>query len=76
LTTPGPPSTIAAMDEELTQLENRIEQLVSLHEAIKAENRDLRSRLARLEVDSRNQADKLKLATDKLEDLLARLPQD
>lgn len=64
------------MEEELTQLENRIEQLVALHEGIKADNRDLRSRLAKLEADNRAQGDKLRLATDKLESLLARLPQD
>lgn len=76
LTTPGPPSTIAAMEEDLTQLENRIEQLVALYEGIKAENRDLRSRLVKLETDNRAQADKLRLATEKLEGLLARLPED
>ncbi len=64
------------MEEELTQLENRIEQLIALHEGIKADNRDLRSRLAKLEADNRAQGDKLRLATEKLESLLARLPQD
>ncbi|THF64098.1 hypothetical protein E6C76_15600 [Pseudothauera nasutitermitis] len=62
------------MEEELTQLENRIEQLVTLYEGIKAENRDLRSRVAKLEADNRAQGEKLRLAGDKLEELLARLP--
>lgn len=76
MTAPGAASTIAAMEEELTQLENRIEQIVTLCEGLKADNRELRSRLTKLEADNRAQADKLRLATEKLEGLLARLPQD
>lgn len=75
MTAIGPPSTIAAMEEELSQLESRIEQVVVLHEGVKAENRDLRARLARLEAESRSQGEKLRLATEKLESLLARLPR-
>ncbi|AVZ78296.1 hypothetical protein C3497_01545 [Zoogloeaceae bacteirum Par-f-2] len=63
------------MEEELNQLENRIEQIATLCEGLKAENRALRSRLTQLESDNRAQADKLRLATEKLEALLARLPQ-
>ncbi|THF56259.1 hypothetical protein [Pseudothauera rhizosphaerae] len=63
------------MEEELTQLEHRIEEIVTLYEGVKAENRELRGRVAKLEADNRAHAEKLRLATDKLESLLARLPQ-
>lgn len=49
---------------------------MTLCEGLKADNRELRSRLTKLEADNRAQADKLRLATEKLEGLLAKLPQD
>jgi outer membrane murein-binding lipoprotein Lpp len=68
-------STIGRMEAEIAQLENRVEQLIGLHEAGKAEIRDLRMRVARLEADNRALTEKVRLATRKLEDLLEKLPE-
>ncbi len=63
------------MDTELAQLESRIEQLVSLYGRLKADNVELRGRLARLDAENRRLSDKLELATGKLEALLDKLPE-
>ena len=69
------PSTIRRMDAELNKLENQIEQLIGLYESGKAEGRELRTRIVRLEAENRMLADKVKLATSKLENLLQQLPE-
>ncbi|NMG34384.1 hypothetical protein GRF61_07975 [Azoarcus sp. TTM-91] len=63
------------MDAELTQLETQVEQLIGLYESLKAENRELRARVGRLEADNRSLSDKVKLAADKLEAMLEKLPE-
>lgn len=63
------------MDKELSRLEAQLEQLVSLYEAGKRERRELAERVVALEAQSRRLTDKLALATDKLEHILARLPE-
>ncbi|MBR0566803.1 hypothetical protein J5J83_11835 [Azoarcus sp. L1K30] len=63
------------MDAELTRLESQIEQLISQHGELKAGNRELRTRVARLEAENHQLAAKVKLATEKLEALLAKLPE-
>lgn len=60
---------------ELTRLEAQLEQLISLYGGLKAENRDLRTRVAQLESENHLLADKVKLAADKLETLLDQLPE-
>lgn len=65
----------ARMDTELSNLENRLEQLIGLYESRKVEMRGLRERLAALELDNRRLAEKLSFATEKLESLLDRLPE-
>lgn len=63
------------MDAELTRLESQIEQLISQHSGLKASNRELRTRVGRLEAENHQLAAKVKLATEKLEALLAKLPE-
>ncbi|NMG65476.1 hypothetical protein GPA19_11000 [Azoarcus indigens] len=63
------------MDAELTQLETQVEQLIGLYESLKAENRELRARVGRLEADNHSLSDKVKLAADKLEAMLEKLPE-
>lgn len=75
MTAYGRPSTIRRMDAELNKLEHQLEQLIGLYEAGKVEARELRTRVARLEADNRVLADKVRLATEKLEALLAQLPE-
>lgn len=63
------------MDTELSNLENRLEQLIGLYESRKVEMRGLRERLGALELDNRRLEEKLSFATEKLESLLDRLPE-
>jgi FtsZ-binding cell division protein ZapB len=64
------------MDTEISDLEGKLEQLIGLFEAGKSEVRNLRTRVAALEAENRQLADKVRLATERLESLLARLPED
>lgn len=75
MTAYGRPSTIRRMDAELNKLEHQLEQLIGLYESGKVEARELRTRVARLEADNRVLADKVRLATEKLEALLEQLPE-
>lgn len=63
------------MDAELSKLENQVEQLVGLYESCKAEGRELRARVTRLEAENRALADKVALATQRLESILEQLPE-
>jgi cell division protein ZapB len=63
------------MDAELSRLERHVEQLISLCEGLKADNRELRTRLAKFEADNHALADKVKFATTQFEALLEKLPQ-
>lgn len=64
------------MDTEISDLEGKLEQLISLFEAGKADARDLRARVTSLEADNRQLTEKVRIATERLESLLARLPED
>ena len=63
------------MDAELNRLEHQLEQLIGLYQASQAEARHLHLRVARLEADNRVLSDKLRLATDRFEALLQKLPE-
>ncbi|MCK9260398.1 MAG: hypothetical protein RBT39_03110 [Azoarcus sp.] len=63
------------MDAELTRLETQLEQLISQYSGLKRENRELRTRVGKLEAENHQLAAKVQLATEKLEALLAKLPE-
>ncbi|AWI76818.1 hypothetical protein CEW87_09310 [Parazoarcus communis] len=63
------------MDAELTRLETQLEQLISQYSGLKGENRELRTRVGKLEAENHQLAAKVQLATEKLEALLAKLPE-
>ena len=63
------------MDAELTRLEAQIEQLIGLYEGMKGSRRELLARVARLEAENHQLSYKLKLATGRLEAVLAKLPE-
>ncbi|MFT3759601.1 hypothetical protein [Thauera sp.] len=63
------------MDSELAQLEAQIEELIGLHNRLKADNVGLRGRVAQLDAENRQLEAKLKLAVDRLEALLDKLPE-
>ncbi len=64
------------MDAELSKLETQIAQVVDLCEKLKVENRSIKMRLSRLEADNRSMSDKIRAATQKLEELIVKLPEE
>jgi cell division protein ZapB len=63
------------MDAELVRLEQQIEQLISLYEGLKEENRGLRLRTAELEGANHVLAGKVREAVARVESLLQKLPE-
>ena len=63
------------MDIELAQLETQLEQLINLHDRLKADNIGLRGRVAQLEAEHRQLSAKLKGVAERLETLLDKLPE-
>ncbi|APR04522.1 hypothetical protein [Thauera chlorobenzoica] len=63
------------MDTELAQLEAQLEQLISVYDRLKADNAELRGRVARLEAENHQLSDKVRLAADRIEALLDNLPE-
>lgn len=63
------------MENELSRLEAQLEQLIGLYEAGKRERRELAVRMVSLEAHNRRLADKVALATERLETILERLPE-
>lgn len=64
------------MDADLIKLEQNLEQLITLFEGLKEENRSLRLRNAELEMKNHALADKVRDAVTRVESLLEKLPQD
>lgn len=75
MTTVDRGSNIRQMEAEITQLENQVEQLVALYESGNAEARQLRARVSTLEAENRQLVGKVRLASEKLESLLQKLPE-
>lgn len=66
---------VPAMDDELVELEQRVERLIASCQALRAENQELRGRVAGLESEKRRLADKVETAAQQLEALMERLPE-
>lgn len=64
------------MNAEISALEQKVEELIALCRSLRAENRELRSRLAGAEGENRQLAEKVSAARSRLEALVARLPED
>ncbi|WP_018151346.1 hypothetical protein [Leeia oryzae] len=64
------------MEAELIQLEERIVALANLCQQIRGENRDLLSQLQAEKESNLVLQQKITAATDRLEQLLSRLPED
>ena len=86
MTAPPPLSNIPQMDAELASLEQKLEQLISLHAAAQArlnsqyaaaqaESQRLQDKVDALEHANRELNDKLGLVGSRLEALLARIPE-
>lgn len=63
------------MDSELQTLEDRIRQTADVAKRMRAENIDLRQRIAVLENDNKRLNEKVEVAAARLETLLKKLPE-
>ena len=63
------------MDRELFALEERIEQFITLCQNLRAENQELRTRVASLEVERNRLNEKIETACTRLEALMERVPE-
>ena len=64
------------MDAEISRLEARLEQLLNVFATDRAEIAHLRQQLSQLEADNQQLRAKVDLAANRLETVLARLPED
>jgi cell division protein ZapB len=69
------PNYSAMMDAEIVALEERIRQAVDLCQRLRVENSDLRQRVAQLQSENRQLADKITSARERLEGLLEQIPE-
>ena len=65
---------VIAVDAEFNSLESKVAQFVGLCERLRAENHDLRQQLASARNDAKRLNERIEGAKQKLESLLARLP--
>jgi len=63
------------MDEELTALEDKVRQVAEVCQQLRAENKQLRIRLAEVEEDRRRLAEKVDGARTRLEALMQQIPE-
>lgn len=69
------PNYSASMDAEIVALEERIRQAVDLCQRLRGENSDLRQRVAQLQSENRQLAEKITSARERLEGLLEQIPE-
>lgn len=63
------------MDSELSALEERIDQFLTINQNLRSENQDLRTRLAALEAEKKLMRTKMTTAAERLEVLLDQVPK-
>jgi cell division protein ZapB len=63
------------MDSELEALEHKIRQAAQLCQKLRDENRDLRQKLAALQGDKKQLAEKIDGARSRLENILKQIPE-
>lgn len=64
------------MTDDLLALEERIEQFISLCQGLRAENQELRTRIAVAEAERKRLSDKIERACSRLEALMQRFPEE
>ena len=64
------------MDVSLDPLERKVEQIVAVCASLRGENQALRAHVAGLEAEKAALAKKIDIARERLEGLMARLPEE
>ena len=64
------------MDAELRSLEDKVNQVAALCQRLRSDNHGLRQQLAAALNDNKQLAEKIGIATARLESLLTQLPDD
>ena len=62
------------MNDQLSSLEQRIDQLLGHFAQVRGENQDLRIRVANLESENKRLREKLNAAAERVEGLIEELP--
>ena len=65
----------AAMEEQLSALEDRIRQTVELCQQLRAENKELRQEVVQLTSENKRLSDKITDAKERLQGLLEQIPE-
>jgi cell division protein ZapB len=63
------------MNDELAELEQKVEQVLSFCRDLRAENQRLQVRMAGLEIEKQRLSEKVESARARLESLMEKLPQ-
>ena len=64
------------MDTDLKALESKVAQVVTLCQALRAENQELRGRLAQVEEERLRLGERMEVARMRLEALVAQVPEE
>jgi cell division protein ZapB len=64
------------MNEQLGRLEGKVEQVIALCDALRAENHRLRNRVSVLEDEKQDLAERMTEARSRLEGLMDKLPAE
>ena len=64
------------MEINLSALEAKVEQVVSFCEQLRQENLTLRERIARIEQEKENLAERMTAARERLETMMEKLPAE
>jgi cell division protein ZapB len=64
------------MDAELRSLEDKVNQVVALCQRLRSDNHDLRQQLAATLNDNKQLAEKIGVASARLESLLTQIPDE
>jgi cell division protein ZapB len=64
------------MNDQLGGLEKKVDQIIAMCEALRAENHRLRGRVGVLEEEKQGLAERMTTARTRIEGLMDRLPQE
>lgn len=64
------------MGISLDQLEQKVDQMVAICASLRSENEDLRAHVASLEAEKAALANKIDITRERLEGLMAKLPEE